>query len=315
MHTTNKSLDVRSIPTSGVSFLVLLCFCALCLLPFALAWNLTKTLSTLVFSNDTFSQIPLIPLVSMYIIYGNRKSIFSDVSVDWTTGTAFLVPGIIFVFMARLSIMEQFAPTNRTSLFVFGVVMVWLGAFVFLFGMHAFRAATFPLLFLLFAVPIPEPILSHLISFLQKGSANVAEVFLNLAGVPYLRRDLMFDLPGVSIRVAEECSGIRSTLALLITTTLASSLFLKTGWRRMLLILVVVPMALIKNGLRIAGLTLLSIYVDPAFLTGNLHRRGGIVFFMIALIPMALLLILLERSERPRSAVAGAHDNLARGPA
>ena len=55
-----------------------------------------------------------------------------------------------------------------------------------------------------------------------------------------------------------------------------------------------------KNGLRIARLTLLSIYVDPGFLTGDLHRRGGIVFFIIALIPMALLLILLERGERPR---------------
>ena len=178
------------------------------------------------------------------------------------------------------------------------------------FRRRAFRAASFPLLFLLFAVPIPEPILSHLISFLQKGSANVAEVFLNLAGVPYLRRDLVFDLPGISIRVAEECSGIRSTLALLITTTLASYIFLKTGWRRMLLILVVVPMALIKNGLRIAGLTLLSIYVNPGFLTGNLHRRGGIVFFMIALVPMAVLLILLERGERPGSAGAGAPEIL-----
>ena len=214
-------------------------------------------------------------------------------------GGALLLSGIIFVVVAQLG-MRQFASTNRESLFVLGVVVVWMGAFILLFGTHAFRTARFQLLFLLFAMPIPEPILSQLISFLQKGSANVAEFFLNLSGVPYLRRDLVFDLPGVSIRVAEECSGIRSTLALLITTALASYIFLRTAWRRMLLIFVVVPMALIKNGLRIAGLTLLSIYVNPGFLTGNLHRRGGIVFFMIALVPMAALLIVLERGERTK---------------
>lgn len=310
METANKS-DLRAIPAFRLSFPVLLCFAAVCFLPFALGWNLTKALFTLVLSNDTFSQIPLIPLVSAYLIYGNRKLIFSDVSFEWTKGAALLLSGIIFVVVAQLG-MRQFASTNRESLFVLGVVVVWMGAFILLFGTHAFRTARFELLFLLFAVPIPEPILSQLISFLQKGSANVAEFFLNLSGVPYLRRDLVFDLPGVSIRVAEECSGIRSTLALLITTALASYIFLRTAWRRMLLIFVVVPMALIKNGLRIAGLTLLSIYVNPGFLTGNLHRRGGIVFFMIALVPMAALLIVLERGERIKSARAPVHENFVR---
>jgi exosortase len=309
MHVSNKNV-IRA-RADSVSPILALCFAALCLLPFAVSWDLTRALFTLVFSNDTFSQIPLIPLVSMYLIYSNRKIIFADITFGGTTGAALLVTGLMFVVVAHLNA-GRLGSTNWASLFVLGVVVIWMGAFVLLFGVRAFRSACFPLLFLLFAVPIPEPILSHLISFLQKGSANVAEVFLNLAGVPYLRRDLVFDLPGVSIRVAEECSGIRSTLALLITTTLASYLFLRTGWRRMLLILVVVPMALIKNGLRIAGLTLLSIYVNPGFLTGNLHRRGGIVFFMIALVPMAVLLILLERGERPGPAAAGTPENFVR---
>ena len=111
-------------------------------------------------------------------------------------------------------------------------------------------------------------------------------------------------MPGVTIQVAEECSGIRSTLALLITTTLAGYLFLQTSWRRWLLVLVVVPVAIVKNGLRIAGLSTLAVYVNPGFLTGPLHHRGGIVFFMIALLPMALLLIYLQRSERRQRALA-----------
>jgi hypothetical protein len=39
--------------------------------------------------------------------------------------------------------------------------------------------------------------------------------------------------------------------------------------------------------------------VNPGFLSGKLHYRGGIVFFILALLPMALLLILLQKGERP----------------
>jgi exosortase len=155
-------------------------------------------------------------------------------------------------------------------------------------------------------VPIPEPILSKTIYLLQAGSAAFVEAFFAIAGIPYHRQQFIFELPGVAIRIAEECSGIRSTLALLITTVLASYIFLKTPWRRLLLCLAVIPIALFKNGLRIAMLSILSVYVNPAFLYGNLHQRGGIVFFVIALIPMALLLKLLQKSEAHSFAVPAA---------
>ncbi len=149
-------------------------------------------------------------------------------------------------------------------------------------------------------MPIPEPLSSNVVFLLQKGSAAAAETFFRLGGVPYLRQpDFVFALPGVIIRVAEECSGIRSTLALLVTTVLTGYLFLKTTWKRWLLCMVVVPVAIIKNGLRIMMLSTLAIYVDPSFLTGNLHHHGGVVFFILALLPMGLLLFWLERSEVP----------------
>ncbi len=282
-----------------------LSFAVLCVVPFLLALDLTRALIAMVLSNDTFSQIPLIPVVSAYLIYSNRKKVFASVSFNWISGGALLASSLFAVFAARLDAW-QLSAANQGSLFVFGIVLFWLGSFALVFGMSAFHSALFSLLFLFFAVPIPEPLLSTIVSFLQHQSANAAEAFFSLLRVPYLRKDLIFDLPGVSIRVAEECSGIRSTLALLITTVLAAYLFLQTSWRRWILVLVVVPVAIVKNGLRIAGLSTLAVYVNPGFLTGPLHHRGGVVFFMIALIPMALLLIFLERSERRERARAKA---------
>ncbi len=279
-----------------MSFARIAGFAFVCLLPFAIAWGSTRLLANLIFENETFSQIPLIPLVSAFLIFENRKSVFSNVSFGWTMALALLAPGVILLTASDMNLWHLTA-TNPQSLFVFAVVCIWLGAFALFFGGSAFRVALFPLLFLLFMVPIPEPCLSKTIYLLQAGSAVFVEAFFAVAGIPYHRQQFVFDLPGISIRIAEECSGIRSTLALLITTVLASYIFLKTPWRRLVLCLAVIPIALFKNGLRIATLSILAVYVNPEFLYGNLHQRGGIVFFMIALIPMALLLKFLQKNE------------------
>jgi exosortase len=306
MNISNKGLELSNEPASNMrlSYSLVLGFLLVCVLPFVLAWNLVGPLFTLVRTSDTFSEIPLIPLVSLFIVYENRKAIFSDVSFGRTLGAAFIVPGTILLVVGRLNLW-QLSSTNLVSLLVLAIVLVWVGAFTLFFGNRAFRVACFPLFFLLFMVPIPEPLLSKIIVLLQTGSADMTELFFRLAGVPNHRQGLVFELPGVAIRVAEECSGIHSTLALLITTALASYIFLKTSWKRLVLCLAVVPIAIFKNGLRIATLSALSIYVNPAFLTGNLHHHGGIVFFIIALVPMAILLRLLQKNENKLLPAAG----------
>lgn len=278
-------------------------FLFLCALPFALASSPSKALLDLVRTDDGFSQLMIVPLVSAFLIYERRSAIFSSIGFGWTSGSSLLIIGAAAVAGASFNLLHL-AGRNLGVLLVIGIVTIWMGAFVLLFGASSFRAALFPLSFLLFSVPIPEPLRSHIVSVLQQGSAAAAEAFFRLAGVPCFRQGLTFSLPGIAIRVAEECSGIRSSLALLITTVLASHLFLRTTWRRLLLCAAVVPLTVFKNGLRIATLSTLAIYVDPSFLTGDLHRHGGIVFFIIGLVPMALLLIFMQRSENRGSAVA-----------
>jgi exosortase len=305
MNSSDKSIAINDTPFAGAKLMRLQAFGFLlvCVLPFVLALDLTRGLFTLILEKETFSQIPLIPLVSAVLLYENRKAIFSEVSFGRVWGIALITLGLIFLGVARLNLW-RLSSANQGSVFVFGVVLVWMGAFAVFFGARAFRAACFPLLFLLFAVPIPEPILSKVIYFLQKESAEVAEIFFRLAGIPYFRQGFVFELPTVTIRVAEECSGIRSAIALLITTVLASHFFLRTTWRRLILCAFVVPLAIFKNGLRIMALTTLSVYVNPGFLSGNLHHHGGIVFFMFALVPAALLLVWLQKGEKPNPGAA-----------
>src|ERR1700687_5194105 len=86
-------------------------------------------------------------------------------------------------------------------------------------------------------------------------------------------------------------------------TILANPFFLRSTWRRLTLCILVIPIAILKNGLRIVTRSTLAIDVNPGFLHGNLHHQGGIVFFVIALLPMALILVLLQTGENPRAAV------------
>lgn len=280
----------ESTPVTVISFLTL------CLLPAAFAWGQVRSVLALAFQNDTFTYIPLIPLVSVYLIYAERKSIFSATSYSWRTGGPLIVLGAACLAAARFNFLEV-RPDNQISLLMLAFVLIWAGAFGLFFGGRSFRSASFPLLFLVFAIPIPEPMLSRIILMLQEGSASATAAIFQLFNVPFLRHDLVFELPGVAIRVAEECSGIRSSIALLITTVLASHFFLRSGWRKLFLCILVIPIVVLKNGLRIATLSTLAIYVNPGFLYGRLHHEGGFVFFLIALVPMAVVLLLLQKGE------------------
>jgi exosortase len=303
MNFSNKGIEINGVRASRtrVSSPVVLGFLLACALPFAFAWSSMGPLFKLVLENDAFSQIPLIPLVSLFFIYQRRIAIFGQVSFGWTPGAVLITFGVILLGVARINLWNL-SSTNPFVLLVFAIVLVWLGAFVLFFGTRAFRTASFPLLFLLFMIPIPEPVHSKIVYLLQVGSSEMAEIFFGIAGVPYHRQGFIFELPGVAIFVAEECSGIHSTLALLITTVLAAYVFLASTWKRFVLCLAVVPIAIFKNGLRIATLSTLAIYVNPGFLHGDLHHHGGIVFFLIALLPMALLLKLLQKGENEGSA-------------
>ena len=260
-----------------------------------LYWKTLSALATFSLHEESSSHLLLIPIVSIYLLYSERKRIFAIVQSQAVLGIVLMLAGAIFHWTTvfRATGQEWLLSAETVSL-----VLIWIGAFTFFYGATALRAGAFPMAFLLLMVPIPESILGRVINLLQSGSTDIAYFLFRTAGVPVLRQGFLLTVPGVTIEVAKECSGIRSSMALFITCLLAAHLFLRTGWRKLLFVLLAFPVALIKNGVRIVTLTLLSVYVDPSFLTGNLHHKGGIVFFLLALLILAPVLMLLEKSER-----------------
>jgi exosortase len=149
-------------------------------------------------------------------------------------------------------------------------------------------------------VPIPVKALETVIYLLTWGSAEAAYGFFKLTGVSVLREGFSFHLPTLTIEVAEQCSGINSSIALFVSSIVAAQLFLRTGWKKVLLVLCIFPITIIKNGMRIVTLTLLGAYVDPRILSSDLHRKGGIPFFIVALAMLAPILWYLRKTEKKK---------------
>jgi len=247
--------------------------------------------------SDYYSHILLIPLVSGFFLYMGRKEIFSKLKYSYSAGIPLLIIGVL-LYVLGWSKGQELNQNDYASLVTFSTVLSWIGGFILLYGAQAFRKAIFPLLFFVFMIPIPSILMENTISVLLAGSTAATHMLFKLTGIPFLKVGAVFNLPGMSIQVAKECSGIRSSLGLFITGILAGHLFLKTGWKKFVLVLFVYPITVLKNGIRIVTLSSLAVYVDERFITQSfLHRSGGFLFYIPALFLLGIVLWWLRRTE------------------
>lgn len=253
--------------------------------------------------NESSSQILAIPFVTLFLIWMGRKRIFEATSYSIAPGIATILAGAVLFWVGQRD-SSGFAGNEALCLSALALVAIWTGGFLLIYGRKAMHSAAFPLLFLLLTIPIPDPVLDRVIYWLQQGSTEITYLIFRSVGVPVLRKGFVLAVPGVTIEVAKECSSIRSSLALVITCLLAAHLYLRTWWKGLLLVLLSLPLSVVKNGIRIATLTLLSVYVNPDFLRGSLHRDGGFVFFFLALLMLWPVFVALEKSERGRITAA-----------
>ena len=258
---------------------------------------------------DYYSHIMLIPLISGYFIYAKRKILFSNLGYSSVPGIILLVIGILSYIVGKEQ-RAQFNLNDYSSLLVFSGIIFWIGSIILLYGMKTFQKILFPLLFLVFMMPVPTLLMDKIIHLLQAASAEVTHLLFMITGIPFSREGFTFHLPGINIEVAKQCSGIRSSLGLFITGVLAGHLFLKTGWQKVIVALLVFPITVFKNGIRITTLSALAVYVDEKFITQSfLHHSGGFVFYIPALLLLGAVIWCFRKSEQKSSSTAKTMDN------
>jgi len=249
-----------------------------------------------------YAHMMLVPFVSAYFIFLQRKEIVSQAGYSFKAGIILSMVGGLLFWIGETNNLGL-SQSGHLTLAVLSALIFFIGGFVLIYGVKAFNIATFPLLFLLFMVPIPVKALETIVYLLTCGSAEAAYGFFKLTGVSVLREGFTFHLPRLTIEVAEQCSGINSSIALFVASIVAGQLFLRTGWKKLVFVLSIIPITIVKNGMRIVTLSLLGIYVDERILHGELHKSGGIPFFAVALAMLAPVLWYIRKTEKKKTGI------------
>jgi exosortase len=280
-------------PTSSKLFLVL------CTVSAVIWWNVLSGTFRLAVRSDAYTQILLIVPISAMLLFLRLRNSSAEPAPSLHAGAILLVLAAV-IGIAGLrwaSGTTGSAVSIRWSIEMLALVTSWIGCFVVCFGFDLARRCAFPLLFLLWLVPMPEASVGHLIAFLQQGTATVTRDMFAVVGVPVTQSGTVVTIPGLSVEVAEECSSIRSSLILVVMATVMACLMLRSYWSRAIVMLIALPLAVAKNALRVFTLEALGAYVDPAVLNSPLHHQGGVLFLAIALAALFGIIGLLKRIE------------------
>jgi len=229
----------------------------------------------------------LVPLFSGYVVWRQREQWLNTESKPANFGLLVMVGAIVLLLVGSLGA-ELF--TSRVSL-----LALVAGMILFLAGWKALRAVSFPLAFLLLMIPIPVIIYNQITFPLQLLASRFATFWLEVVQVPVLREGNVLILPNYSLEVVEACSGIRSLMTLITLAIVYGYLVEPRRWVRYSLVILMIPIAIVSNAIRIMGTGVLTYHFGPKAAEGFFHEFSGWVIFLAALILMFASHSILKR--------------------
>jgi exosortase len=192
------------------------------------------------------------------------------------------------LFIARLSLLILIA----------GIVL-------FLAGRQKLRSISFPISYLLFMIPLPAIVYYQLTMPLQLWASRFGASGLVAVGIHTVREGNLLILPNCTLNVVEACSGIRSLLSLLAAVIAYGYLAEPSTWKRSVLAVASIPIAIATNGLRLVATGVLSYFYGPGVDSGVVHLALGLGFFALAFLAILLvhkLLVFALRHQNPLQA-------------
>jgi exosortase len=255
-----------------------------------------KDLISMSIQSDLYSYIPLIFAVIGYLMVSRRKRIFDDPAYSLGYGALVLILSLA-AGAAGLNNAALLGPNDYLCVMTLSFWLFLAGTFLVFFGVRALVKAIFPLAMLLFIIPLPQLVLDKITGFLQSTSFSATGLIFNTLGFFPLTQGFEFKFPELSVEVAKQCSGIHSSTVLVILSLLIGNLMLRSVLNRILLVFFAIVIAIFKNGVRIAGITLCTIYVDPRIIQGPIHKTGGVPVFILAFTMLSIIVLIMRKLE------------------
>lgn len=241
------------------------------------------------FYNSNNSHGVLVPFISAYFIWHKREKLREITLGNSKMGLLILS---ISLPLYIISYLGSVAVVSRAM-----IVFILIGIILFNLGKRVFWTIAFPLLYLVFMVPVPDSVLG-LVSFpLQLFATQVSEKIIGLFSIPVLREGNMLYFSNTQLEVAEACSGIRSIMSYTMLSFLFIYLMKKGSLRKIVLLASAIPLALVANITRVTGTGILAHFFGDKVARSFLHEFSGLAVFALGFILLSIEYILLNRKQ------------------
>src|SRR5712664_1151148 len=223
----------------------------------------------------------VVPLFVGYLVYQRRHEL-RQVPLEPSNLGFPVMLGAIVLFLAGTLGAELFV-SRSSLLFLFG------GMILFFAGWKMLRAVAFPLVFLALMIPLPALIYNQVTFPLQLLASRLSSNCIELLGIPVLREGNVLVLPNYSLEVVEACSGIRSLMSLIALAVAYGYFVERRLWARITLVVLMLPIAVASNALRVVGAGVVTYFWGPQYAEGFFHFFQGWLIFVSAVVCMLLV--------------------------
>lgn len=242
-----------------------------------------------------YSHAILIPFVSMFLIWRERAALMQTPFRGSWAGVGLTLLGVLLWGVAELSTIYVIAQ--------YAFLVVLYGLVLALGGWRVFRRLWMPLLMLLFIIPLPAFFANTLSLRLQLLSSAFGVDVIRLFGISVYLDGNVIDLGTYKLQVAEACNGLRYLYPLMTLAFIVAYLFRAAPWKRVLLFLSSIPIAVLMNSLRIGLIGVTVEHWGVKMADGVLHDFEGWVVFMISVLILLVLAAVLVRIGEPRASL------------
>lgn len=218
----------------------------------------------------------LVPAISLFFAWRKRTVLKELASEPSLWGYPLVV---LAGLMVVVSDFLEFRVIAEASLFpmVVGIILV-------VRGWPTLRQLWFPIVFLVFMIPIPATISQSLILQVKLLATEGAVQLGQLLSFPMIRDGSYVRFHDDKLLVGEVCGGLRSLIALLAFGAITSHLSQARPWAQIAILLASIPIAIFSNVVRIFLLCVLAYFRGSEFAVGWPHDVSGVLIFVVAFI-------------------------------
>jgi exosortase len=228
-------------------------------------------------TRESGAHAPLVLVTGAWLISVRLKEIHEAPKPgSLATTLLFLLPAMLFYVFGRAF---DYLFFEALGLYVGCIAVAY--AYV---GWPFLRKIGFPILFLAFAIPLPEWVLDQSTAPLKEFASYVTTGLLQKAGIPIVREGVTLYVAQYQLLVEDACAGLNAIVGLTSLGLLYAYLLRSASWQYcVLLLLFILPIAVLANIIRIIVLVLLTLYGGNDLAQGFLHGVAGLFLFGTAL--------------------------------